>query len=49
MVGTFRTLKEVGYTGQIYPEHFPSIAGDKAAGLAWTIGYMRALDQVVEA
>ena len=24
------------------------IAGDRAAGLAWAIGYIRALDQVVE-
>ena len=47
MVGTIRALKEIDYQGQIYPEHFPSIAGDHAAGLAWTIGYIRALDQAV--
>ena len=40
-------LKEIDYQGQIYPEHFPSIAGDHAAGLAWTLGYIRALDQAV--
>lgn len=47
MVGTMRALKEIDYQGQIYPEHFPAIAGDRAAGLAWTIGYIRALDQAV--
>lgn len=48
MVGCIRALKQIGYKGQIYPEHYPSIAGDTAAGLAWTIGYVRALDQAVE-
>ena len=49
VTSALRELEEIGYTGQIYPEHFPSIAGDHAAGLAWTIGYMRALDQALEA
>ena len=49
MVGSIRALKQIDYQGQIYPEHYPSIAGDSAAGLAWTIGYIRALDQAVEA
>ena len=47
MVGSFRALKQIGYKGQIYPEHFPSIAGDSAAGLAMTIGYIRAMDQAL--
>ncbi|MBI4530235.1 MAG: mannonate dehydratase [Candidatus Latescibacteria bacterium] len=47
MIGSIRALKRMNYQGQIYPEHFPSIAGDSAAGLAWTIGYIRALDQAV--
>ena len=47
MIGCFRALKEIGYQGQLYPEHYPAIAGDSAAGLAWTIGYMRALDRAV--
>ena len=47
MVGTIRALKDIDYKGQIYPEHFPAIAGDHAAGLAWTIGYIRALDQAL--
>ena len=47
MVGCFSALKEIGYQGQLYPEHYPAIAGDSAAGLAWTIGYMRALDRAV--
>ena len=49
MLGSIKALKQIGYQGQIYPEHYPSIAGDSAAGLAWTIGYIRALDQSVEA
>ena len=49
MVGTIRALKQIGYSGQLYPEHFPSIAGDRAIGLAWIIGYIRALDNTVEA
>ena len=48
MVGSIRALKQINYHGQIYPEHYPSIAGDSPAGLAWTIGYIRALDQAVE-
>ena len=47
MLGTIRALKDIHYTGQIYPEHFPAIAGDHAAGPAWTIGYIRALDRAV--
>ena len=41
MVGCIRALKQINYQGQIYPEHFPAIAGDRAAGVAWTIGYIR--------
>jgi D-mannonate dehydratase len=48
MVGSIRALKQINYQGQIYPEHYPAIAGDSAAGLAWTIGYIRALDEAVE-
>ncbi|MCZ6634439.1 MAG: TIM barrel protein, partial [bacterium] len=48
MPGTIRSLKQIGYTGQLYPEHFPTIAGDRAAGLAWCIGYIRALDQMID-
>ena len=49
MVGSYKALKQINYKGQLYAEHFPSIAGDHAAGLAWTIGYMRAMDEAVEA
>jgi D-mannonate dehydratase len=48
LVSAVRALKQVEYTGQIYPEHFPSIAGDRAAGLAWVIGYFRAMDALVK-
>ena len=47
MLGTIRALKNIHDKGQIYPEHFPAIAGDHAAGPAWTIGYIRALDRAV--
>jgi hypothetical protein len=47
MVGSFKALKQINYQGQIYPEHFPAIAGDSAAGLAMTIGYIRAMDQAL--
>ena len=42
-----RALKEIGYDGQVYPEHYPAIAGDRATGLAWVIGYFRAMDVLV--
>ena len=48
MVECIHALKQINYQGQIYPEHFPSLAGDRAAGVAWTIGYIRALDETVE-
>jgi hypothetical protein len=48
MVECIRALKQINYQGKIYPEHFPSLAGDRAAGVAWTIGYIRALDETVE-
>ena len=48
MVGSMRALKQIGYRGTVYPEHYPEIAGDAAAGLAWTIGYMRALDDAIQ-
>ena len=44
LVGVFKVLKEVGFSGPVFPEHFPSIVGDPAAGLAWTIGYLKALE-----
>lgn len=47
MVGSFKALKQIDYQGQIYAEHYPSIAGDHAAGLAFTIGYIRAMDQAL--
>lgn len=47
LVTPIRALKEIGYAGQIYPEHYPSIAGDRAAGLAWIIGHFRAMDSLI--
>jgi len=47
IVVAIRALKEIGYTGQVYPEHYPSIAGDHGAGLAWVIGYFRAMDSLI--
>ncbi|MFQ6040949.1 MAG: sugar phosphate isomerase/epimerase family protein [Candidatus Poribacteria bacterium] len=47
LVVAVRALKRIGYKGQVYPEHYPAIAGDRAAGLAWVIGYFRAMDSLI--
>jgi mannonate dehydratase len=47
LVVAVRALKEIGYKGQVYPEHYPPIAGDHAAGLAWVIGHFRAMDSLI--
>ena len=44
LVTVFKTLKEVGFSGPVFPEHFPPIVGDRIAGLSWTIGYLKALE-----
>ncbi len=44
LVQVFRTLKEIGCQAPVFAEHYPSIAGDRAAGLAWTCGYLKAIE-----
>ena len=48
LVEVFRALKGVGFSGSVFPEHFPPIAGQQLAGLAWSVGYLRALAACVE-
>jgi len=40
-----RALREVGYDGAIIPDHVPGMVGGGRVGLAYSIGYMRALVQ----
>jgi len=46
-----RTLKEVGFHGIMLTDHVPHMAGDTPWGhraQAYTVGYMKALLQVME-
>ena len=46
-----RTLREVGFTGFMIPDHVPATDGDSSwhhRGRAHAVGYMKALLQVVE-
>ena len=48
---TMRTLKEVGFRGIMLTDHVPRMAGDTPwchRGRAYTVGYMKALLQVLE-
>jgi len=40
-------LREVGFDGCAIPDHIPAMVGGHAAGLAFSIGYMRAMIQAV--
>ena len=40
----FRTLKEIGFSGPVFAEHYPAIAGNRTAALAWTVGYFKAIE-----
>jgi D-mannonate dehydratase len=40
----FRTLKEIGFAGPVFAEHYPPIAGDRVAATAWTVGYFKAVE-----
>ena len=49
---TIRTLKEVGFNGFIIPDHVPHMTDDTDwchRGRAWTVGYIQALLDAVEA
>ena len=42
-----QALREVGFDGAIIPDHVPGMIGGGRVGLAYSIGYMRALVQAV--
>jgi len=44
LVAMFRALGEIGYAGPVFAEHYPPMVGDRVAGLAWTCGYLKALE-----
>ena len=51
MPAAMRVYKEVGYDGVLIPDHCPVIQDDKGfrhRGMAFSLGYMRALMQAVE-
>ncbi|MBN1565994.1 MAG: mannonate dehydratase [Anaerolineae bacterium] len=50
MVANFRTLKEIGYTGYIVPDHHIGIAGDDEwlrYSRAWQVGYLHGVIQAL--
>jgi mannonate dehydratase len=52
MLEVIKTLKEVGFTGFLIPDHVPHMVDDTAWGhraRAYAVGYMKALLQVVKA
>ena len=42
-----QALREVGFDGCAIPDHIPQMVGGHASGLAFSIGYMRAMVQAV--
>lgn len=49
MYSIMRALQEVGFRGVAIPDHIPQMADDNRLGTAFTIGYMKALLDRVEA
>jgi mannonate dehydratase len=51
MYGVMKTLKEVGYSGMVMPDHVPTHPDDRdqLQGFAFAFGYIKALIQAVEA
>jgi mannonate dehydratase len=43
MYQVLKTLKEVNFNGVIIPDHIPLMGNDPRLGTAFTIGYMKAL------
>lgn len=43
-----KTLKEIGFSGPTFAEHYPAIVGDRVMGLAWTVGYFKALEACLD-
>ncbi len=49
MYRALRVLQEVNFRGVLIPDHIPNMAGDPRVGTAFSIGYMKALVERVEA
>ncbi len=49
MYRALRVLQEVHFRGVLIPDHIPNMAGDPKVGTAFSIGYMKALVERVEA
>ena len=51
MVRVLQTLKEIGYSGMVMPDHVPGHASDpdRRQGLAFAFGYIKGLIQAVHA
>ena len=47
MYAVMRALREVGFDGAVIPDHIPEMVNGSDSGLAYSIGYMRALVQAV--
>ena len=49
MAKALQTLKDVGYTGPIMPDHYPEVEGDGVElGRAYAIGYIKALMRMID-
>lgn len=48
MYQIMKALQEAGFRGVAIPDHIPRMAGDHRLGMAYTIGYMRALQKRAE-
>jgi D-mannonate dehydratase len=48
MYRVMRALQEVDFRGAVIPDHIPAMVGGPRAGVAYTIGYMKALIQRAE-
>jgi mannonate dehydratase len=44
-----KTLREIDFDGVLIPDHIPMMANDPKVGTAFTIGYMKALVERVNA
>jgi mannonate dehydratase len=49
MYKVIKALREVDYRGVLIADHIPQMSGDRRLGTAFSLGYMRALVQRVNA
>jgi mannonate dehydratase len=49
MYNVLKAMREIDFDGVFIADHIPSMAGDPRVGTAYTIGYMKALQQRVNA